>query len=330
MARKNPTDPLHKTTDRGATGTAAPTACTLTASSPTFRRMTAHGLSTIALVTCDAYHELTADDRLLLPALERLGLRPVPARWDDPAQRWETFGAVILRSCWDYHHRATEFENWLDRLESGGARVHNGVATLRWSMRKTYLRDLEAAGMRVAGTVWAAMGSATSLAEIAEATGWDTMVVKPVVSASAYHTWLVERAGEHSDEERFARLLRERDLMVQPFLPVVAAEGELSLIFIGGGFSHAVRKRPKPGDFRVQEEHGGTAEREEVPPDLVRQAAQALTAAPEPPLYARVDGVVVDGELVVMELELVEPMLYLGWHGAAAGRLAMEIERALP
>jgi len=140
------------------------------------------------------------------------------------------------------------------------------------------------------------------------------------VSASAYQTWLVERAGEAADEERFARLLRERDLMVQPFLPAIATEGELSLVFIAGGFSHAVRKRPKPGDFRVQEEHGGTAEREEISPDLVRQAAQALAAAPEPPLYARVDGVVLDGTLMVMELELVEPMLYFGWSAASPAR----------
>jgi glutathione synthase/RimK-type ligase-like ATP-grasp enzyme len=274
----------------------------------------------VALVTCAEHPDLTADDRLVLPALERRGWRAVPALWDDPRQPWREYDAVVLRSTWDYHRRLPEFLGWLDRLEMERVPVHNGVATVRWNMRKTYLRDLEAAGTPVAGTVWAPMGSATALRDIAAATGWDTMVVKPVVSASAYQTWLVERAGEAADEERFARLLRERDLMVQPFLPAIATEGELSLVFIAGGFSHAVRKRPKPGDFRVQEEHGGTAEREEISPDLVRQAAQALAAAPEPPLYARVDGVVLDGTLMVMELELVEPMLYFGWSAASPAR----------
>jgi glutathione synthase/RimK-type ligase-like ATP-grasp enzyme len=283
----------------------------------------------IALVTCEAYPDLTADDRLLLPALERFGLRPVPARWDDPGQRWETYGAVVLRSCWDYHHRFAEFVRWLHDLERAGARVHNPVRTLRWNMRKTYLRHLEAAGIPVAGTVWATMRSTTSLRDIRRSTGWDAMVVKPTVSASAWETWLTDGPAGAADEERFARLLRDRDLMVQPFLPSIVTEGELSLVFIAGEFSHAVRKRPKPGDFRVQEEHGGTAEREPVTPELVRQARRALDAAPGPGLYARADGVVVDGRLVITELELVEPMLYLGWDSAAAGRLAAGIERAL-
>jgi glutathione synthase/RimK-type ligase-like ATP-grasp enzyme len=278
--------------------------------------------ASVALVTCAEHPDLTTDDRLLLPALKRRGLRPVPALWDDPDEPWEAYGAVILRSCWDYHHRATEFEGWLHRLESASARVHNGLPTLRWNMRKTYLRDLEAVGIPVAGTVWATMGSATSLREIRQASGWDAMVVKPTVSASAWETWLMEHPGVAADEERFARLLRERDLMVQPFLPSIVTEGELSFVFLAGRFSHAVRKRPKPGDFRVQEEHGGTAERQEVASDLAVQAARALAAAPEPSLYARADGVVVDGKLVITELELVEPMLYFGWDAAAPDRFA--------
>jgi glutathione synthase/RimK-type ligase-like ATP-grasp enzyme len=283
----------------------------------------------VALVTCAEHPDLSADDRLLLPALERRGFRAQPARWDDPAQRWDAYGAVLLRSCWDYHHRATEFEHWLHRLESAGARVHNDLSTLRWNMRKTYLRDLEAVGIPVAGTVWVTMGAPTSLREIREARGWDAMVVKPTVSASAWETWLTERPGVAADEERFARLLRDRDLMVQSFLPSIVTEGELSLVFLAGRFSHAVRKRAKPGDFRVQEEHGGTAQRETVAPDLVRQASRALDAAPEPPLYARADGVVADGKLVITELELVEPMLYFAWDPHAAGRLAAALEHAL-
>jgi len=278
--------------------------------------------ASVALVTCAEHPDLSADDRLLLPALQRRGCHAQPARWDDPKERWEAYDAVVLRSCWDYHHRATEFERWLDHLESVGAHVHNGLATLRWNIRKTYLRELEAAGIPVAGTVWVTMGATTSLREIREASGWDALVVKPTVSASAWETWLMERPGVTADEERFERLLRDRDLMVQPFLPSIVTAGELSLIFLAGGFSHAVRKRPRPGDFRVQEEHGGTAEREAVAPDLVRHATRALGAAPEPPLYARADGVVVDGKLVVTELELVEPMLYFGWEEKAPDRFA--------
>lgn len=285
--------------------------------------------ASIALVTCAEHPDLTADDRLLLPALERRGCRAVPALWDDPRQRWQEYDAVVLRSTWDYHHRLDEFLDWLDRLEDAGSRTFNGLATLRWNVSKSYLRDLEAARIPVAPTVWVPRGSAATLRELMEAVQSDALVVKPNVSASAFETWRFDRARAKENEARFARLIAERDLLIQPFLPVIETEGELSFVFLAGTFSHAVRKRAKPGDFRVQEEHGGTAEREAVAPELVRQAARALGAAPGPVLYARIDGVVVEGKLVVTELELVEPMLYFAWDGSAATRLAAGIAQAL-
>jgi hypothetical protein len=285
------------------------------------------GRTTIALVTCAEYPGLAPDDLPLAAALGRRGLHPTPERWDDRGVAWADHGAVVIRSCWDYHHRAAEFEAWLDRLERCGAAVHNPVPTLRWNMRKTYLRDLEAAGLRVAGTVWAARGSATSLSQIAADTGWTAMVVKPTVSASGWQTWRVEHPGIPDGEQRFARLLAERDLMVQPFLPDILTEGETSCVFLAGRFSHAVRKRAKPGEFRVQEEHGGTAERDLPEPALVAEAARALTAVPTATLYARVDGVETRSGFVITEVELIEPMLYFGWDEDAAHRMAAALER---
>jgi glutathione synthase/RimK-type ligase-like ATP-grasp enzyme len=283
--------------------------------------------ASIALATYAEHPSLTPDDGLLAAALARHGLEPVAAPWDDPGMEWPRHDAVVLRSCWDYHHRAPDFAAWLDRLERGGARVHNGVPTLRWNMRKTYLRDLEAAGIPVADTVWVTLGSTTSLAQIAAAKGWTDMVVKPTVSSTGWETWLVERAGDAGDEARFARLRGERDLMVQRFLPGILTEGEVSLIFIAGRFSHAVRKRARPGEFRVHEEYGGTITLEAATAGLVREAARALAAAPEPTLYARVDGVMAGGTLVVTELELVEPKLYFGWGEEAAERMAVALAR---
>lgn len=282
--------------------------------------------TTIALATSADLPGLAPDDWPLAVALGRRGLSPVPAVWSDPVARWDAHAAVVIRSCWDYHLQTRAFERWLDRLERSGARVFNGVPTIRWNMRKTYLRDLEAAGVVVAPTYWVPMGSAATLAEIGAATGWTTMVVKPTVSSTGWETWLVERAGP-ADEARFARQVREREMMVQRFLPGIA-EGEVSLVFLGGAFSHAVRKRAAPGEFRIHEEYGGTVEREEPGAALVRDAARALAAAPagEPPLYARVDGVVADGTLTVTELELIEPKLYFGWSEGAAETMAKAIE----
>ena len=291
--------------------------------------MTASARSTIALVTCAEHPALSPDDRLLAAALERHGCRVDAVLWDDPGVRWEAYDAVVVRSTWDYHHRVEAFLGWLDLLERRHVHVFNRIATLRWNVRKTYLRDLERAAIPVTPTVWVPMGSRTTLREAAAAIGAEALVVKPSVSASGYETWRVDRRRVADNERRFARLLAERDLMIQPFLESVITHGELSLVFLAGRYSHAVRKRAKRGDFRVQEEHGGTAAREAVGPDLLRQASRALSLAPDPPLYARVDGVVLDGTLVITELELVEPMLYFGWDEQAAERLAAGLEQLL-
>jgi len=283
----------------------------------------------VALVTCADHPDLSADDRLLLPALERRGCRPVAARWDDPRERWMHYDAVVLRSTWDYHRRVGDFLRWLDSLEGLANRLFNRLPTLRWNVNKRYLRDLETAGVPVAPTAWVPRGSPATLRELMDVVQADALVIKPTVSASAFQTWRVERHAAPEHEARFARLLAERDVMIQPFLPVIETEGELSLVFLAGEFSHAVRKRPRAGDFRVQEEHGGTAEREEVSGRLVRQAARALASAPEPALYARVDGVLMDGALVVMELELVEPTLYLGLAAGAPERFAAGLAAAI-
>ena len=285
--------------------------------------------ASVALATCAEHPDLSPDDRLLLPALERRGMAPVAVRWDDPAARWGGFDAVVVRSCWDYHHRLPEFLRWLDALAPAGARVFNPLPTMRWNVTKSYLRDLAAAGVPVTPSVWVPKGSTRTLRELADEIGADTVVVKPNVSASGFETWRFDSARADDGETRFALLRRERDLLVQPFLPAIETDGELSLVFLEGDFSHAVRKRPRPGEFRVQEEHGGTAVAAEVGLDLVRQAARALALAPGDPLYARVDGLVSGGVLVVTELELVEPMLYFGWDRGAADRMATVLARRL-
>ena len=285
--------------------------------------------TSVALATCADYPDLCDDDRLLIPALERRGCRAEPVLWDDRARRWGDYDAVVPRSTWDYHRRLPEFLGWLDRLERESVPVWNRMPTLRWNLEKRYLRELEAAGIPVTPTVWVAKGSVVTLRDLMESVRSDALVVKPAVSASAFETWRTDRSRAKEDEARLSEMVAQRDLMVQPFLPVFETDGEISHVFIDGTFSHAVRKRPRPGDFRVQEEHGGSAERTEVSPDLVRQAARALAAAPEGTLYARVDGVVLDGGLVVTELELVEPRLYFGWHEGAADRFAQGLLAAI-
>lgn len=279
----------------------------------------------IALVTCGSLRELNDDDRPLLAELWNLGLEAEPAVWDDPGVEWGGFDAAVIRSAWDYHLTPAAFAAWLDRLEALGVAVWNPPAVLRANADKSYLMELEAAGVGVVPTVRVEPGGRADLDEILSARGWDEAVVKPAVSAGAFRTSRVKR-GREGGQAALEHVLSHSAAMVQPFLPEIETEGEWSFVFIGGLFSHAVLKSPRPGDFRVQEEHGGRTARREPPPGLLIQARDAAIAGPRPWLYARVDGVRRGGDLLVVEVELIEPCLFLSYAPGAARRLAEAIK----
>jgi glutathione synthase/RimK-type ligase-like ATP-grasp enzyme len=278
----------------------------------------------IALVTYDARPTATDDDQFLVDALVSRGVRVEARSWSDPTARWAEYDAVVVRSCWDYFHRADEFHGWLDALEASRARVFNAPSTLRWNADKAYLRDLDARGVPVIPTHWIDRGASASLDDVRERTGWSELVVKPAVSGGAHRTWRAS-PGDVPDDERLSAMAADGTVLVQPLVDEIEREGEWSLIFFDGAFSHAVIKRPRAGDFRVQREHGGTIEPITPSSSVIADAARALDAAEapdEPLLYARVDGCVVDGTLMLMELEVLEPELFLRTDPAAAERLA--------
>jgi glutathione synthase/RimK-type ligase-like ATP-grasp enzyme len=170
-------------------------------------------------------------------------------------------------------------------------------------------------------------GGAGALAALLEDAGWRDVVIKPTVSASAHETWLVRGTPTDEDEARYRRLVDDRAVLVQRFIPQVVGEGEWSFVFVDGAFSHAVLKRPADGDFRVQREHGGSAEARTPTPTLLEDARAVLARLPHATLYARVDGCALAGRLLLMELELIEPSLFLALDDRAAGRLAEAIVR---
>jgi glutathione synthase/RimK-type ligase-like ATP-grasp enzyme len=279
----------------------------------------------IALVTYDARREVTDDDRLFAEALSRRGESVHAVSWSDRTASWGTFDAVVVRSCWDYFHRASEFHAWLDRIEAEGARVHNDVRMLRWNAEKTYLRELEARGIPVIPTRWIDGGSQTTLRQLRSDTGWAELVVKPTVSGGAHRTWRSAPDAETVDDARLAEMIDAGAVMVQPLVREIEREGEWSLVFVAGAYSHAVLKRPDSGDFRVQREHGGTLEPAEPSAAVIAAAESVIAAIPldaEAPLYARVDGCIVGGRLLLMELEVLEPELFLRCAPDSANRLA--------
>ena len=222
-----------------------------------------------------------------------------------PTVAWSAFDGVVIRSCWDYHLRFAEFFAWVDRISALGVRVWNPPRILRWNARKTDLHDLAVGGVRTVPTLWltgdGAKRSTFSLEQILADTGWDAVVVKPIVSASSHQTWRLSRdearANHAIHDARLRALVAGYGAMVQPFVPEIARDGEWSLLFFAGELSHVVQKRAARGDFRVQREFGGTFETMSLPTPRVLDAAErALRGVPGEPLYARVDGVILDAE----------------------------------
>jgi Glutathione synthase/Ribosomal protein S6 modification enzyme (glutaminyl transferase) len=279
----------------------------------------------IALATASKFATLVPDDLLLVDALAERNIRAHGVVWNDPAVRWSDYDAVVIRSCWDYHLAHAAFLAWIAELDSKGVRVFNPPALVRWNAEKTYLRDLSSSGVPVVPTRWIERGENSSLDAIMRDQQWGEVVVKPAISASAHDTWRTSASQAHDAENRFREMVSRGRVLVQPYLDVIAAEGEWSLLFYDGAYSHAALKRPKPGDFRVQVEHGGGSEVRE-PEGLAIEAARVALAAAEQgrerSLYARVDGCMVDGRFLLMELELIEPDLYLRGKPWAPARLA--------
>jgi glutathione synthase/RimK-type ligase-like ATP-grasp enzyme len=280
----------------------------------------------VALVTCAAYPDLFEDDLLLAKALEQLGISPIPEIWSDAAVDWGSFDALVIRTPWDYFERAAEFRAWLDARLASGVLMCNAGEILDWNYDKRYLQDLEAAGVPLVPTLCIQRGEQADVAALARDRGWSEIVVKPTISGGAYRTYrfLVEDAAAYAKE--IDATLADRGVLVQPFLPEILSDGELSLLFFDGVYSHAVCKRPRPGDYRVQFQFGGTTESVEVEPALVEQARACVLAAPSLPVYARVDGVVKDGRFLLMELEVFEPLMFLAKHPEAPGRFARAVQ----
>jgi len=276
----------------------------------------------VALVTCTRIPDLTPDDRLLAAALRERGAAATPAVWDASTVDWASFDRIVLRSVWDYHLRVEEFAAWIDARAADGTRLLNPASLVRWNLHKAYLADLAAAGHAVIETVRVPRGEPMSLAALLGERGWKEAVVKPAVSASAHRTFRVGRSEAPSRQGELDTIVSAGDALVQPLAPEVLDAGEWSLVFVAGTFSHAVLKRGAAGEFRVQEEYGGRATPGDPGPAVLAQAAAVLAAAPGLSTYARVDGIVRDGAFVLMELELIEPVLYLGVDARAAGRLA--------
>lgn len=270
---------------------------------------------------------ILTDDGLLQAALKRRGLSSVRVDWARPDIDWSGFRCAVFRTVWDYFDRYAEFTAWLDRA-SGQTRLCNPASVVRWNADKHYLGDLQAQGVPVVPCRFVERGSTAPLAELLDETGWDEAVIKPCVSGAARHTHRVSKANAGEVDAAVRQLLLNESFILQPFQREVMRGGEDTLMIINGRYTHAVRKKAKAGDFRVQDDFGGTLHDCDPTSEQVELAERAMAACRPAPAYGRVDMVRGnDSRWAVMELELIEPELWLRRHPPAAEAFAEAVAR---
>lgn len=267
----------------------------------------------VSYFSTGAYDANTIDeDKLLSQVLTELGISHEIQAWSDPLVDWSSYSHLMIKSTWDYFDFYPEFLAWIEKIKALGVPVLNDLDTIRWNSDKRYLLEIEAKGFPTIAGILLEKGSKPTLEKIQEKVTSDTLVIKPLVSGGAKNTLKIPVSEWANFQEKVTELVKEEAFLVQPFIREVAEVGEYSLIFFDQQFSHAVLKTPAKSDFRVQHYFGGTIQ--EIHPDLsLLESAQTLIDAfGKGTLYGRVDGVLIDGVFHLMELELIEPYLFLG------------------
>ncbi|MEZ4381895.1 MAG: hypothetical protein R3A79_11160 [Nannocystaceae bacterium] len=294
----------------------------------------------VAIASCRELPDWEKDDLPLYAALRERGVAVAVVAWDDPEVRWAGFDACLIRTTWDYWDdgeggdRRDEFIAWAERVD-GMTRLFNPAAIVRWNTHKRYLRDLAGAGAPLAPTIWLPAGATIDVAAAVIERGWTGGFIKPQIGACARGTlrFAADEAGFAAAQAHLGATLEREPMLLQPYLRRVETEGETSLIFFDGAFSHAVQKIPVPGDYRVQDDYGASDRPTQVSAAEIAAAAELVAAAGgehAPLLYARVDMMRDEqGRWVLAELEAVEPSLFFRHDEAAPGRLADALVRRL-
>lgn len=278
----------------------------------------------VALATCKRLPEPDPDEALVLAALRAEGVEAETLAWDDETAPFAAQDLVVLRSTWNYYRRIDDFLAWVERT-GATTRVLNPPDIVAWNTKKTYLLELEARGVHVVPTEFVPRGTARRVDDLLAERGWDEIVIKPVVSAASFRTEKFSRASMAPAQSFLDAMIAGGDAMVQPWMPSVETYGERSLVWIDGEITHAIRKSPRfsggaeqvSGDVPIATDERAFAER-------------ALAPFASQLLYARVDVVRdADDALRVMELELIEPSLFLQQSPQALARFTAAIrERA--
>ena len=263
----------------------------------------------IALLTCEKLPNLNPEDQKIIPALAKHNIEASAVIWSDKTINWTDFDYLIFRNTWDYFEKESEFKIWLDHIEKQGIKTLNPIEVIKHNIHKFYLRDLEKQGISILPTVFMNKTDTLNLAEVLPS-HWKKAVIKPAFSAGSYLTEVFEVFQIQAINEKYKSIAAEKELLLQEFMPEIQTLGETSFIFFNKKFSHAVNKKPVDGDFRVQSLFGGKYTLVQPSAELIEKAQKVVNTFQEKLLYARVDGIVIEEELYLMEIECIEPDLY--------------------
>jgi hypothetical protein len=265
--------------------------------------------------------EIDAD--LTFEPMQALGWSIDMVPWKSAGVDWNQYDAVYICTPWDYPEDPEKFLALMEVIDSSSAILVNDISLVRWTMPKTYLRDLASRGAAIVPSLWYDKFDSRDLPGLFDAHDTDRIVIKPVISTNAHNTFLLYRDVPANVVSELEITFAARPFVVQPFVENVQDEGEYALFFFSNEFSHAILKTPKDQDFRVQEEHGARIESVVPESALVETAASILSLVEPIPVYARCDFIRgPDGQFLLMELEVIEPSLYLRMESGAARRFA--------
>lgn len=296
-------------------------------------------MTDITLLTCRAYYKpdnvtpyiqnILLEQELLKSAFEAQGLKVDITYWDNPSYEWQQTKSVIFRTVWDYFERFNEFWEWLEQVKTK-TRLINSYELIKWNIDKHYLRDLKNNDIQVVPTYFADRRNNISLQEIANLNDWKHIVIKPAISASAFNTYKITNDEIEQKEQLFHELLQTHDMLVQPFFPTISELGEASLMVFGGKFTHAILKKAKAGDFRVQDDFGGTVHDYNPTQEEIKFAEKVFQSCTSLPIYGRVD-IVWDSNkhIYLSELEIIEPELWIRNRPESANKIAEAVNKIL-
>lgn len=281
---------------------------------------------TVAIATSLISPSPSRSETLFVEALNRSGVEAVCGPWNGDQALFERARLVLLRACWDYHQSPREFLAWIDRLEAASIPVLNHPDIVRWNFEKSYVFALEAAGVTVPRSAVVDLDDPANLAAAMDRLGLELAVLKPISGQSGVNVVQVRR--DSLDAVDLSAFSTERGL-VQSFEADIERHGETVLVFFEGVYSHAARRVLPSGEWRANANVGATYEPADPTQAIIDQASRALACSPMRPLYGRVDGIVRGDAFMVLELELIEPGLYLDTHPGAAERFCDAVRERL-